>query len=65
MYKAALKNWRELNKQLYNLREDQVAALLEIEKKGQKRITVLERLHQRYTALRSQRERKELLNDLI
>ena len=58
-------NWRELNKNLNMLREDEVLALLEAERQGAKRVTFLERLHQRYTMLRAARERVELLKEAI
>ena len=56
-------NWRELNKKLNLLSESEVLALLEAERAGQRRVTFLERLHQRYTALRTARERIELLQE--
>jgi hypothetical protein len=56
-------NWRELNKKLNLLSESEVLALLEAERVGQRRVTFLERLHQRYTALRTARERVELLQE--
>jgi hypothetical protein len=43
--------------------EDQVLSLLNEERAGAKRISILERLHQRYTALRTARERIELLKE--
>lgn len=43
--------------------EDQVLDLLNQERAGAKRISILERLHQRYTALRTARERMELLKE--
>ena len=58
-------NWRELNKKLNMLTEDDVLALLEIERQGAKRVTFLERLHQRYTMLRAARERVELLKEAV
>ena len=36
--------------------------MLDAEKKGPRRVVVLERLHQRYNVLRVSRERVELLN---
>ena len=54
-------NWRELNQKLNLLSEEQVLQLLNDERIGARRVTVLERLHQRYTMLRAQRERQELL----
>ncbi len=58
-------NWRELNKKLNMLTEGEVLALLEIERQGAKRVTFLERLHQRYTMLRAARERVELLKEAV
>ena len=56
-------NWRELNKNLRSFTEDQVKALLDEEVAGAKRVTMIERLHQRYSALRASRERIELLRE--
>jgi len=58
-------NWRELNKNLNMLTEDEVLELLEIEREGAKRVTFLERLHQRYTMLRAARERVEILKEAV
>lgn len=57
-------NWRELNKVLHTLDEDTVRRLLEDERKGEQRQSVLIRLHQRYTILRAARERVEILGDV-
>ena len=56
-------NWREINKALPDLDEDAVLRLLDEERKGEQRVTVLVRLHQRYTMLRAARERTEILGD--
>jgi hypothetical protein len=56
-------NWRKLNKELALMSEDQVLDLLNQERVGARRISILERLHQRYTALRTARERMELLKE--
>ena len=56
-------NWRKLNKELALLNESQVLDLLESERAGRRRISILERLHQRYTALRAARERMEILKE--
>ena len=58
-------HWRELNKKLNMLTEDEVLALLEAERQGAKRVTFLERLHQRYTMLRAARERVELMKEAV
>jgi len=56
-------NWRKLNKELALMTEDQVLSLLNEERAGARRISILERLHQRYTALRTARERMELFKE--
>jgi hypothetical protein len=56
-------SWRKLNEILAGLTEEQVLRLLEDERITHRRLTVLERLHQRYTALRTSRERIELLKE--
>lgn len=58
-------NWRTLNAQLTTLSEDEVLALLDIEREGEKRISMLQRLHQRYTILRAARERVEILKGAV
>lgn len=56
-------NWRELNRKLSSFSEAEVLAMLNEERAGQRRVTILERLHQRYTMLRAARERIELLQE--
>lgn len=56
--------WRSLNDQLNNMSEEEVLELLNKERAGAKRTTLLERLHQRYTILRSARERAEIFNGM-
>ena len=58
-------NWRALNRKLNMLTEGEVLALLEAERQGARRVTFLERLHQRYTMLRAARERVELLKEAV
>jgi len=53
-------NWRELNKKLPHLSETELHALLEAEVAGERRVSFLERIHQRYASLRTTRERLEL-----
>ena len=53
--------WRSLNSQLSRMSEDEVLRLLNEERDGAKRVSMLERLHQRYNTLRVARERLELL----
>ncbi len=55
-------SWRALNNQLSMMSEEEVLSLLQLEKHGEKRASVLQRLHQRYNTLRVSRERIELLS---
>ena len=54
--------WRSLNNKLSSLTEEEVLRLLNEERKNAKRVSMLQRLHQRYNTLRVARERIELLN---
>ncbi len=55
--------WRSLNAELRTLGEAQVLAMLTDERANQRRVSVLQRLHQRYNTLRVSRERIELLQE--
>ena len=55
-------NWHDLNTILSVASEERVAQLLEDEVTKHKRSSFIVRLHQRYTTLRAQRERKQLLD---
>lgn len=55
-------NWRELNRKINDLSEEDLLALLRQEAQGPRRVSIITRLHQRYTILRAMRERKEWLN---
>lgn len=55
--------WRSLNDKIHTLTEEEVLELLNQERAGAKRISFLERLHQRYSMLRVARERIEILNE--
>lgn len=58
-------SWRKLNDKLSTMSEQEVLSLLTEERQAAKRVTVLERLHQRYTTLRAARERAEILKEAI
>jgi flagellar biosynthesis regulator FlbT len=58
-------NWRTLNDIINSLTEEEVLALLNQEREISKRVSMLQRLHQRYTALRASRERIEILQEAI
>lgn len=58
-----MSTWREINRQLLSLTEAEVLELLNEEREGLARASVLTRLHQRYCALRKARERMALLRE--
>ena len=55
--------WRSLNDRLPTLTEEEVLGMLNNERQSLKRVSMLERLHQRYNTLRVARERLELLKE--
>jgi hypothetical protein len=58
-------SWRKLNDVLSQLSEEQILTMLNEERTGSRRVSVLQRLHQRYTMLRCARERIELLKEAV
>lgn len=56
-------SWRSVNNQLSMMTEQEVLAMLTAERIGEKRVSILERLHQRYNTLRVTRERLEILSE--
>jgi hypothetical protein len=57
----AIANWHVLNKELRNFTEEEVKRAIHRELVGNRRKTILERLHSRYCAMRQKREMVELL----
>ncbi len=57
-------NWRSMIAVLSDLTENELKAALDAELKTHKRPAIARRLHQRYSALRTARERDELLKGL-
>jgi len=53
--------WREMQRILNHKTEDELHAMIVQEFETFKRPTILTRLHQRFTILRAQREREELI----
>jgi hypothetical protein len=63
---AALSNWRELNKLLKTLTEEEVKHALDLECMSPvPRKQVVQRLHERWTTMRSLRERAELMTTIF
>lgn len=58
-------SWRTLNDKIATLSEDEVRALLTEEQLTERRSSHLQRLHQRYCALRDARERIEVMSQAI
>jgi hypothetical protein len=58
-------SWRKLQAVLNQMTEDEVLAMLEDERQGARRASILERLHMRYNTLRVSRERIEILREAL
>jgi len=58
-----LLTWRKFQSELPNYSEANLLVLLEEERNLHKRVSMLERIHQRYCTLRANRERLEILKD--
>ena len=55
--------WRKFQSELPNYSEDDLLALLDEERLKHRRVSMLERIHQRYCTLRANRERLEILKE--
>ena len=55
--------WRKFQSELPNYSEDDLLALLDEERMKHRRVSMLERIHQRYCTLRANRERLEILKE--
>ena len=55
--------WRNFQKNLTSYTETDLLALLDEERLKHRRVSMLERIHQRYCTLRANRERLEILKD--
>ena len=54
-------SWRKFQTELPNYSEADLRALLDEELTQHRRVTMLERIHQRYCTMRTNRERMEIL----
>jgi hypothetical protein len=54
-------SWRKFQSELPNYSEADLRALLDEELTQHRRVTMLERIHQRYCTMRTNRERMEIL----
>ena len=55
--------WRKFQSNLPNYSEAELLALLDEERLKHRRVSMLERIHQRYCTLRASRERLEILKE--
>ena len=55
--------WRKFQSNLPNYSEAELLALLDEERLKHRRVSMLERIHQRYCTLRASRERMEILKE--
>jgi hypothetical protein len=58
-----LLTWRKFQSELPNYSETDLLVLLNEERTKHKRVSMLERIHQRYCTLRANRERLEILKE--
>jgi hypothetical protein len=57
-------NWRSMIAVLSDLTEEQLKDALDVELKTHKRPAIARRLHQRYSAMRTARERVEIMKGM-
>ncbi len=57
-------NWRSMIAVLSTLTEDELKQVLDVELETHKRPAIARRLHQRYSAVRTARERVEIMRKL-
>jgi len=57
-----IKNWNKMNEHLNLLSEEECLELLRLEQQGRRRVHMLNRIHARYTKLRSERERTAIMS---
>lgn len=58
-------SWRKLQAVLNQMTEAEVLAMLEEERRTLKRASILERLHMKYSVLRTNRERIEIMREAV
>ena len=58
-------SWRQLLVTLNQMTEEEVLEMLNAERQGLRRASILERLHMRYNTLRVSRERIEIMQEAI
>jgi len=58
-----LLTWRKFQSELPNYTESDLLALLDEERLKHRRVSMLERIHQRYCTMRANRERLEILKE--
>ena len=61
---AIIKNWRTLQAGLMTLTEEEVFAALNWERMSNRRVAIMERLHQRFNMMRCTRERLDIFGEV-
>ena len=56
-------SWRKFQNELNSYSEADLLALLDEERTQHRRVSMLERIHQRYCTLRTNRERMEIMKE--
>jgi len=62
-WRRELLTWRKFQSNLPNYTEADLLALLDEERLKHRRVSMLERIHQRYCTMRANRERLEILKE--
>ena len=60
----AMQSWKKLNNLLAVLTEDQLAALIEAEKAGKRRLDILKRVFKRLQVLKNKRETEAFMIEI-
>jgi hypothetical protein len=63
IWSKKLLTWRKFQSELPNYSETDLLVLLQEERAKHRRVSMLERIHQRYCTLRANRERLEILKE--
>jgi|TARA_R110002126_G_scaffold69164_1_gene174928 hypothetical protein len=63
IWRNELLSWRKFQNELNSYSEADLLALLDEERTQHRRVSMLERIHQRYCTLRTNRERMEIMKE--
>jgi hypothetical protein len=63
IWRNELLSWRKFQNEMNSYSEADLLALLDEERTQHRRVSMLERIHQRYCTLRTNRERMEIMKE--